>query len=85
MAAAKHPPPSGSGTTSTTTPATKMSWTLEDPETHWAEHDVRERAYWLSRPPAERLAQAAEYRYRQHGDLPEPTVWTWRLLPPYKR
>lgn len=85
MADAKPPLPSGSDTTSTANPATEMSWALEDPQEHWAQHDARQFAYWRTRSPEERLAQAAEYRYRQHGDLPEPTAWTWRLLPPYTR
>jgi hypothetical protein len=62
--------------------ATGLSWALESPEQHWAEHDARQLAYWRTRSPEERLAQAAEYRWRRHGDIREPAVWTWRFLEP---
>lgn len=62
--------------------STGMAWAFEDPQRHWAEHDARQVRYWRTRPPEERLAQAAEYRRRRHGTLDEPATWTWRFLGP---
>ena len=56
------------------------AWAFESPADHWAAHDVRQHAYWLTRSPEARLAQAAEYRRRVHGDVEEPASWTWRFL-----
>jgi hypothetical protein len=58
-----------------------LAWAFEDPPRHWAEHDRRLAAYWQSRSPAERLAQAAAYRVRVHGETPEPDPWTWTFVP----
>jgi hypothetical protein len=58
-----------------------LTWEFEEPATHWAEHDRRQVQYWRSRPPGERLAQAAAYRRREHGETPDPDVWTWRFVP----
>lgn len=57
-----------------------IAWVLEDPDDHFREHDARQVRYWLSRPPAERLAQAARYRIRVHGDVEAPAVFSWRLI-----
>jgi hypothetical protein len=57
-----------------------MTWAFEPPEEHWADHDTRQLRYWLTRPAAERLAQAAEYRRRLHGDVVAPAAWRWRFL-----
>jgi hypothetical protein len=57
-----------------------LTWTFESPERHWSDHDARQGAYWRSRPAAERLAQAAEYRRRRHGAVTGPVTWTWRFL-----
>jgi hypothetical protein len=74
--------PTRDGSTSGREPSSGTSWAFEDPQQHWADHDERQVRYWRSRPPAERLAQAERYRFRRHGHLPEPAVWTWRFLPP---
>jgi hypothetical protein len=58
-----------------------LTWEFEEPATHWAEHDRRLVRYWRSRPPGERLAQAAAYRLRVHGETPDPDPWTWRFVP----
>ncbi len=47
-----------------------MSWSLESPDNHGARHDREQVRYWLSRPPAERLAQAEAYRVRVFGEDP---------------
>ena len=57
-----------------------LTWVLEDADEHFREHDTRQVRYWLSRPPAERLARAARYRVRVHGDIEPPAVMTWRLI-----
>lgn len=57
-----------------------IRWSFEAPEEHWREHDRRQVAYWRSRPPEERLAQAAYYRWRVHGDVAEPEAWSWRFV-----
>ena len=58
------------------------SLAIEEPAAHWAEHDRRLVRYWRSRTPAERLAQAAAYRVRVHGETADPDEWTWRFVPP---
>jgi len=58
-----------------------MSWSLESPDTHWARHDREQVRYWLSRPPAERLAQAEAYRVRVFGEGPFALSRTFRWLP----
>jgi hypothetical protein len=76
--------PTRSGEWSGRDSSSGVAWAFESPSQHWAAHDERQIAYWRSRPVEERLAQAAEYRLRRHGDIREPTVWSWRLLPnPY--
>lgn len=55
---------------------------MEDPDQHWALHDIRQHAYWRTRSPEERLAHAAAYRLRHHGEVEEPPVWRWRFLTP---
>lgn len=57
-----------------------VAWAFEAPGRHWADHDRRQVCYWLSRPPAERLAQAAEYRVRVYGLLTDPRPWTMRFI-----
>jgi len=59
-----------------------LAWAVEAPDAHWAEHDARLVAYWRSRPAAERLAAAADYRVRVHGLIAAPARWTWQLVPP---
>jgi hypothetical protein len=75
-------PPTRDGRTSGVDPDSGLAWAVEPPHVHWAEHDARLVAYWRSRPPAERLAQAAAYRLRVHGPVPAPDRWTWRLVLP---
>ena len=58
-----------------------MRWVLEAPEDHWSRHDRDQVRYWLSRPPAERLARAASYRIRVYGEGPYPLSRTFRWLP----
>src|SRR5688572_30909589 len=84
MEDSKSTAPTRTGRSSGRDPSTGMTWAFESPEEHWAHHDRRQLEYWRTRSPEERLAQAAEYRYRQHGDIPEPAVWTWQLRAPYK-
>lgn len=55
-------------------------WAFESADEHWRLHDQRERAYWRSRPAAERLAQADGYRVRVHGLVASPVRWTWRFV-----
>lgn len=61
-------------------PETGLSWSFETPEAHWASHDGREVAYWLSRTPAERLGQADAYRVRVHGACTAPPRWPWKFV-----
>lgn len=61
---------------------TGTPWAFESGEEHWRLHDQREIAYWRSRPPTERLAQAASYRLRVHGEVTPPRRWEWRFVPP---
>jgi hypothetical protein len=62
-------------------PLAGMSWSLESPDAHWARHDREQVRYWLSRPPAERLAQAEAYRVRVFGEGPFALARTFRWLP----
>ncbi|MBI3491596.1 MAG: hypothetical protein HY047_07445 [Acidobacteria bacterium] len=57
-------------------------WAFEPADEHWRLHDQREVAYWCSRPPEERLAQAQHYRERVHGQFAAPTRWSWRFVAP---
>lgn len=57
-----------------------VRWTFESPADHWRLHDRREVEYWRSRPPQERLGQAARYRLRVHGWLEAPPRWPWRFV-----
>ena len=57
-----------------------MPWAFEPADEHWRLHDLREVAYWRSRPPEERLAQARRYRARVHGPFRTPTRWSWRFV-----
>jgi hypothetical protein len=59
-----------------------VRWMFESAEDHWRLHDRREVAYWRSRPPEERLAQAAAYRIRVHGALSPGRPQQWRFVPP---
>lgn len=77
-------PPTRSGAAQGRDPVSGIAWRFEAPEAHWAAHDGREVAYWLSRPPAERLAQAAEYRRRVHGSAPRAFVRSFRFVDPYE-
>ena len=61
-------------------PSNGTRWMFETPEAQWAEHDVRQVRYWRSRPPEERLARAAHYRFLRHGTILEPAAWTWRFV-----
>lgn len=61
---------------------TGTRWAFEPADDHWRLHDEREVGHWRSRPPAERLAQAAAYRLRVHGEVAPPAQWQWRFLPP---
>ena len=58
-----------------------MHWSLESPDNHWARHDREQLRYWLSRPPAERLAQAEGYRARVFGEGPYTLTRTFKWLP----
>ena len=53
---------------------------FEPADEHWRLHDLREVAYWRSRPPEERLAQALCYRVRVHSLFPAPTRWSWQVV-----
>ena len=75
-------PPTRDGKTSGVDSTTGLSWAVEPPDLHWNQHDARQVAYWRSRPPSERLAQAELYRLRVHGLVVAPSSWTWRLVPP---
>lgn len=59
-----------------------MRWSLESPGDHWARHDREQVRYWLSRPPAERLARADSYRMRVYGEGPYTLTRTFKWLPP---
>jgi hypothetical protein len=63
-------------------PLTGMRWSLESPGDHWARHDREQVRYWLSRPPAERLARADSYRMRVYGEGPYTLMRTFKWLPP---
>ncbi len=56
-----------------------IPWAFESADEHWRLHDEREVAFWRSRSPAERLAQAARYRVRVHGLVAPPAHWLWRF------
>lgn len=58
-----------------------MRWSLESPDDHFARHDREQVRYWLSRPPAERLAQAEAYRVRVFGEGPFSLTRRFRWLP----
>ena len=58
-----------------------MTWSLESGDDHWDRHDREQVKYWLSRPPAERLAQADAYRVRVFGEGPYALSRTCRWLP----
>ena len=62
-------------------PLAGMRWSLESPDDHWARHDREQVRYWLSRPPAERLAQAEDYRRRVFGEGPYTLTRTFKWLP----
>jgi hypothetical protein len=62
-------------------PLAGMRWSLESPEDHWARHDRDQVRYWLSRPAAERLAQADAYRTRVFGEGPYTLTRTFKWLP----
>jgi hypothetical protein len=62
-------------------PLAGMRWVLESPDDHWTRHDREQVRYWLSRPPAERLAQAESYRMRVFGEGPYRLTRTFRWLP----
>jgi hypothetical protein len=62
-------------------PLAGMRWSLESPADHWARHDREQLRYWLSRPPAERLAQADGYRVRVYGAGPYTLTPTFTWLP----
>jgi hypothetical protein len=81
MSDADSPAPTRTGITSGRDPASGMSWAFEPPAAHCAAHDERQAEYWRSRSHEERLAQAAAYRRRRHGDVREPSTWSWRFLP----
>lgn len=67
-------------------PESGLSWAFEAPDVHWTQHDARQVSYWRSRPPAERLAQAAWYRRRLwHDSTPSGTTMTWTWVPPVWR
>jgi hypothetical protein len=65
----------------TSGPLTGMRWVLESPDDHWARHDREQVRYWLSRPPAERLARAASYRMRVYREGPYTLRRTCQWLP----
>jgi hypothetical protein len=77
----KWHPPTRDGRTEGADSVSGLAWAIEAPEAHWAAHDSRLVAYWRSRPPAERLAEAAAYRVRVHGLVAGPSHWTWQLVP----
>lgn len=62
-------------------PLAGMQWSMESPGDHWARHDREQVRYWLSRPPAERLARAESYRMRVYGDGPYALTRTFKWLP----
>jgi hypothetical protein len=74
-------PPTRDGRATGVDSTSGLAWAVEAPDAHWAEHDGRLVAYWRSRPPAERLGAADEYRLRVHGRVVPPERWTWRLVP----
>lgn len=62
-------------------PLAGMRWALESPDDHWARHDREQVRYWLSRPPAERLARADSYRMRVYGEGPYTLRRSFKWLP----
>jgi hypothetical protein len=62
-------------------PLAGMRWSLESPDDHWVRHDREQVRYWLSRPPAERLAHAEGYRVRVYGEGPYTLTRTFKWLP----
>ncbi len=80
--AASHAAPTHDGTHEGREPSSGTRWAFEAPEAHWADHDARQVRYWRSRPPEERLAQAAHYRSVRHGAILEPMAWSWRFVEP---
>ena len=62
-------------------PLAGMRWSLESADTHWARHDREQLRYWLSRPPAERLAQAERYRTRVYGEGLYALIRPFKWLP----
>jgi hypothetical protein len=73
-------PPTRDGAAAGRDAVSGLAWAFEDPDVHWGAHDTREIRYWRSRPVEERLAQAASYRMRVHGQCPEPRAWTWKFV-----
>ena len=55
-------------------------WAFEPADEHWRLHDQHEVAYWRSKSPDQRLAQALRYRVRVHGPFSEPPRWSWRFV-----
>jgi hypothetical protein len=80
MSDAEPVAPTRTGEASGRDSTTGVAWAFESREEHWARHDTRQLAYWQTRSPAERLAQAADYRRRRDGDVIEPSKWTWRFM-----
>ena len=74
-----HPAPTARGASNGVDNGTP--WAFEPADEHWRRHDEREVAYWRSRRPEERLAQALRYRMRVHGAFSAPTSWSWRFVP----
>ena len=62
-------------------PLAGLGWSFEAPGDHWARHDREQVRYWLSRPPAERLARADDYRVRVYGEGPYTLRRTFTWLP----
>ena len=62
-------------------PLAGMRWSMESPGYYRARHDRNQVRYWLSRPPAERLAQAEAYRRRVFGEGPYTLTRTFKWLP----
>jgi len=81
MAFVPPTPPGDDGRSAGRAPLAGMRWTLESSEDHWARHDGEQVRYWLSRPFAERLAQAERYRVRVLGEGPYVLGRTFTLLP----
>ena len=62
-------------------PLAGLRWSLESPEDHFARHDREQLRYWLSKSPAERLAQAEQYRIRVYGEGPYELKPVFQWLP----